>query len=98
MARPFGGVSTDRIVSPQYAAINNLVTQTWAIWAYRTGAGGNEQGVMIDNSNSAVSGGDTGIDYAPRIEQAPDGAAVGVRWDLFAAGEPTPLTVIFVML
>ena len=61
MARGFGtgeGVgATDRIAYGNYAAINDLDTMTYAIWAYRTGNGGNNNGRMLDKRNANADGG-----------------------------------------
>lgn len=55
--RTFGGASTDRIEFTQYAAINDLDTLTYALWTYRTGDGGNNNGRMIDKRNANANGG-----------------------------------------
>jgi hypothetical protein len=56
VARTFGGVSTDKIAVAQHAAINNLVTQTWSVWVYRTGPGAGAFGRMFDKKNVAANG------------------------------------------
>ncbi len=52
-----GSGTTDRIAYANYAAINDLNTLTYALWTYRTGNGGGNNGRIVDKRNANASGG-----------------------------------------
>lgn len=47
-----GSGTTDKISYAQYAAINDLDTLTYAIWTYRVGVGGNNNGRMMEKDGA----------------------------------------------
>ena len=51
MARTFGGVSTDKVVS---ALTAHATQRSYHQWTYRTGAGGNSQGRLFEKTNGGA--------------------------------------------
>jgi hypothetical protein len=55
-SRTFGGVSTDAVTVTQHAGVNDITTLSVSVWTYRTGAGGNNIGRMLDKIGAGSTG------------------------------------------